>query len=252
MPESDALNLPAYGLDDIHSSCRDEWFTPAGHLLALNHGNDDRMVGDRFLVNGVVNPYLEIPQGMNAPACPEQPNARRYNFAFRAGRLIRSDGGFLPAPVPHRSAAGAGRTRRAAGRFWRRRDRIKLVSRSFAALAGEIAPIGSPARSASRSCARAASRSTRPFSPVPAQLGRSGVHQVRPGQAFRMGLGERGHDTSTLLHDATCARRHLARDQRRRGLSTLVPRTAFSSRARSRHRERALRPLEAGGRTRSS
>jgi blue copper oxidase len=104
---SDALPLPRqYGVDDFPMIVQDRQFDRNAGLTYTwrEHieGMAMRVLGDQFLVNGVINPYLDIPQGTVRLRLLNGSDTRRYCFAFEDGRafnIIASDGGLLPAPV---------------------------------------------------------------------------------------------------------------------------------------------------------
>lgn len=102
---SDSLNIPKeYGVDDIPLIIQDKKFDADGNY---NYDLDmqDRMMGlhgDVYLINGEINPYLEVPQGKVRFRLLNGSNARTYQFQLSNGsafQQIASDGGFLEQPA---------------------------------------------------------------------------------------------------------------------------------------------------------
>lgn len=90
-----ALNLPrTYGTDDFPIILMDRKYLPSGdfNLSAL---------GDSMLVNGVPNPYLNVPAQVVRLRVLNGSNARTFNLGFSDNRnfqVIASDGGLIAAP----------------------------------------------------------------------------------------------------------------------------------------------------------
>jgi len=102
---SDALPLPrTYGVDDLPLVVQDKRLNADGSLAYMESmGDRDFMLGDRILVNGVENPYVELPAGLVRLRLLNGSSTRRYTFALEDGRTfhqIASDGGFLETPAP--------------------------------------------------------------------------------------------------------------------------------------------------------
>lgn len=101
---SEALNLPkTYGVDDIPVMVQDKQFNPDGSLAPPQGG---RFLGNTIMVNGTVNPVLEVPQKQIRLRLLNGSNARYYNFRLSDGSTfnkIATEGGFLNAPVPMKS-----------------------------------------------------------------------------------------------------------------------------------------------------
>ncbi len=102
---SDAAPLPrTYGVDDVPLVVQDKRLNADGSIAYMETmGDRDFMMGDRIFVNGVENPYLELPAGLVRLRLLNGSSTRRYAFALEDGRTfhqIASDGGFLEAPVP--------------------------------------------------------------------------------------------------------------------------------------------------------
>lgn len=103
--ESDALDLPAsHGVDDFTLVLQDRRFTADFQMpyAPTMHDNMAGMAGDTIVVNGVVDPYLEIPAGRIRLRLLNGSNGSFYTLRFSDGRAfhqIASDGGLLAAPV---------------------------------------------------------------------------------------------------------------------------------------------------------
>ncbi len=102
------LGLPhRWGVDDIPLIVQDRRIDADGTLLYMNAMMDMMgMKGDRFLVNGVEGPYVDVPAQQVRLRLLNGSNARLYNFAFADGRafhVVASDGGLLARPVELRS-----------------------------------------------------------------------------------------------------------------------------------------------------
>ncbi|MCB1492069.1 MAG: multicopper oxidase domain-containing protein, partial [Rhodobiaceae bacterium] len=106
-PDAGDQGLPSdYGVDDIPLVIQDRAFGPDGELVyvkrgpALMHG----FRADTILVNGAVRPVAGVPAGLVRLRLVNGSNARIYHLRFsddRSFHQIASDGGLLPAPVPH-------------------------------------------------------------------------------------------------------------------------------------------------------
>ncbi|MGB7448412.1 MAG: multicopper oxidase domain-containing protein [Ornithinimicrobium sp.] len=103
-PAEQALDLPAeYGVDDIPLIVQDKKFHNDGTL------DEDQFMfqsagvtGDTVLVNGTVDPYLNVSTEHVRLRLLNASNTRPYNFAFADNRdfaMIASDGGLLSEPV---------------------------------------------------------------------------------------------------------------------------------------------------------
>lgn len=108
--ESAALDLPAsHGEDDFTLVLQDRRFTTDGQMPYAPSMHDQMagMAGDVALVNGVINPYLEVPAGRVRLRVLNGSNGSFYNLHFADGRQfwqIATDGGLLAAPVPMSAA----------------------------------------------------------------------------------------------------------------------------------------------------
>jgi FtsP/CotA-like multicopper oxidase with cupredoxin domain len=90
-----------YGRYDIPLLFQDRQFQADGSL-AYDTFEHDGFIGDRFLVNGVIQPYLPVARRKYRFRLLNGSNARHYEFFLSSGRrffVIGSDGGLLPEPV---------------------------------------------------------------------------------------------------------------------------------------------------------
>jgi FtsP/CotA-like multicopper oxidase with cupredoxin domain len=91
--------LPSgYGNYDIPMVFQDRQFNADGSL-AYNDFDHDGFVGDRFLVNGVIQPYLPVANRKYRFRLLNGSNARYYELFLSSGDkffVIGSDGGLLP------------------------------------------------------------------------------------------------------------------------------------------------------------
>ena len=94
--------LPSgYGRYDIPMVFQDRQFAANG-TLAYSDFNHDGFIGDRFLVNGDVQPYLPVARRKYRFRWLNGSNARQYEFFLSSGEkfvVIGSDGGLLPQPA---------------------------------------------------------------------------------------------------------------------------------------------------------
>ncbi|XJZ28064.1 multicopper oxidase family protein [Bacillota bacterium Lsc_1132] len=103
---SDRLNIPKdYGKNDIPLVIQDRNFN-SDSTFEYKLGMHDIMMGlqgNTILVNGAVNPYLNVPAGKVRLRLLNGSNARTYAFRLSNNQQfyqIASDGGLLPSPVP--------------------------------------------------------------------------------------------------------------------------------------------------------
>ncbi len=99
------IGLPhTWGVDDIPLVLQDRRIDADGRLVYMNQQGDSMgMKGDRFLVNGREQPYVNVPAQWVRLRLLNGSNARLYNVALadrRPFRVIASDAGLLPRPVP--------------------------------------------------------------------------------------------------------------------------------------------------------
>ncbi|MFA0196319.1 multicopper oxidase CueO [Vibrio artabrorum] len=108
--ESDALNLPSdWGINDIPVIIQDRKFNKQGQfdyelLDIINVATG--FAGDTMLVNGALNPVVDVPQGWVRFRALNGSNARSYLLSFSDHRefyVVASDSGFLEKPVPMKS-----------------------------------------------------------------------------------------------------------------------------------------------------
>lgn len=103
------LGLPhTWGVDDIPVVVQDRRIAANGQLLYMTETMRDLMgmKGDRFLVNGREQPYVEVPAQRVRLRLLNGSNARSYNFALDDGRpfnVVASDSGLLARPAVARA-----------------------------------------------------------------------------------------------------------------------------------------------------
>jgi FtsP/CotA-like multicopper oxidase with cupredoxin domain len=94
--------LPSgYGNYDIPMVFQDRQFAADGSLSYDNFDHDG-FLGDRFLVNGVIQPYLPVAKRKYRFRLLNGSNARHYELFLSSGHqffVIGSDGGLLPQPA---------------------------------------------------------------------------------------------------------------------------------------------------------
>ncbi|MEM7038798.1 MAG: multicopper oxidase domain-containing protein, partial [Bacteroidota bacterium] len=92
-----ALPLPrTYGVDDFPIIIQDKAFNANNQLIFAE-------VGDTVMINGTMNPFLEVPAQMVRFRLLNGSNQRVYNFAVPNNLnafQIGTDGGLLSAPLP--------------------------------------------------------------------------------------------------------------------------------------------------------
>jgi len=100
-----ALPLPkTYGIDDIPVVVQDRDFT-SGKMNTYSLTENEIMDGKReetLVINGTIDPYVEVPQGWVRLRLLNGSNARFYRFYLRGNEIfykIATEGGFLEAPV---------------------------------------------------------------------------------------------------------------------------------------------------------
>ncbi|MDD4139198.1 MAG: multicopper oxidase domain-containing protein [Eubacteriales bacterium] len=103
---SDQLNLPqTYGQNDIPLIVQDRSFNRDGSL-AIRTSMMGVAAGDTLLINGTVNPYLDVAGEAVRFRILNASNAQNMTFRFSDNSRfwqIASDGGFLAAPLIRRS-----------------------------------------------------------------------------------------------------------------------------------------------------
>jgi FtsP/CotA-like multicopper oxidase with cupredoxin domain len=99
---SDSLNLPKdYGVNDFPVIVQDRNFAPDG---SFDHQTNMMGVvpGDTLLVNGTIEPFVEVNRGKVRLRLVDASNSENYSFTMSDGsafQQVASDGGFLEAPV---------------------------------------------------------------------------------------------------------------------------------------------------------
>lgn len=100
---SQKLNLPKkYGVDDFPLVVQDRTFSKAGQFDYQADYNADGTEGNTLLVNGTLNPYINVTTNQVRLRLLNGSNARTYHFTLNHGATIRqiaTDGGFLNQPV---------------------------------------------------------------------------------------------------------------------------------------------------------
>lgn len=100
---SKSLNIPKeYGVNDIPLIVQDRYFDNSGNLSYDNSKMMDGALGNTILVNGTINPYLDVKRVKMRFRLVNGSNARIYTFALSNDdefEQIASDGGFLEKPV---------------------------------------------------------------------------------------------------------------------------------------------------------
>ena len=106
--ESDAIDLPkTYGVDDIPIVIQDRSFNDDGTLFysagsGMGMSSMRGMLGDVIIVNGVVNPYLEVPNKEVRLRILNGSNARFYTLKLnnnKSFKQIASDNALLESSV---------------------------------------------------------------------------------------------------------------------------------------------------------
>lgn len=102
------LGLPhRYGINDIPVVLQDRRLDEQGRLLYMDQVGDVMgMKGDRFLVNGIEQPHVQVGADWLRLRLLNGSNARFYNLAFEDDRdffVIAGDAGLLPEPARRQS-----------------------------------------------------------------------------------------------------------------------------------------------------
>ncbi|MGG6447409.1 multicopper oxidase family protein [Pseudobacillus badius] len=102
---SEKLDIPKeYGVNDVPLIIQDKQMDDEGQFdydLSM-HDTMMGLQGDTILVNGAINPYLEVPKGLMRLRLLNGSNARIYEFSLNNDQeffQIASDGGLLEKPV---------------------------------------------------------------------------------------------------------------------------------------------------------
>lgn len=100
---SDSLDLPKdYGINDFPIIVQDRFFDEDNQFNYQDIQNMDGTQGDTLLVNGTINPYIEVKNEQIRLRLVNGSNARNYQFNLSSKEKfyqIASDGGFLNEPV---------------------------------------------------------------------------------------------------------------------------------------------------------
>lgn len=104
---SDTLPLPKeYGINDFPVVIQDRFFETDNQLDYARAYSPDGTYGDTLLVNGTINPYIEVKNEKVRLRLLNGSNARNYQFRLSDNSTfyqIASDGGLLNEPVPMES-----------------------------------------------------------------------------------------------------------------------------------------------------
>ncbi len=97
-----AATLPAtYGVDDIPVIIQDRDFIEDGQLdFAIDEGDNGNLDGT-LTVNGTINPFVEVPEGLVRLRLLNGSQARIYRLSVEGAEMVKiaSDGGYLASPV---------------------------------------------------------------------------------------------------------------------------------------------------------
>ena len=100
---SDSLDLPKdYGINDFPIIVQDRFFDEDNQFNYQDIQNMDGTQGDTLLVNGTINPYIEVKNEKIRLRLVNGSNARNYQFNLSSKEnfyQIASDGGFLNEPI---------------------------------------------------------------------------------------------------------------------------------------------------------
>ncbi|MDE2844938.1 MAG: multicopper oxidase domain-containing protein, partial [Chloroflexota bacterium] len=94
--------LPAtYGVDDIPVIIQDRDFTVDGQLDFAIDEDDEGKLYSTLTVNGTINPFVEVPEGLVRLRLLNGSQARIYRLSVDGAAMtkIASDGGYLASPV---------------------------------------------------------------------------------------------------------------------------------------------------------
>lgn len=135
---SESLDIPKnYGVNDIPLILQDRRFNKDGSFSYKTQMIDnDGMLGDKFLVNGVINPYLEIKENKIRFRILNGSNARIYKLALSDNSnfyQIASDGGLLEKSFPTKSLMlASGERAEIIVDFSKYKDKEELILKSLA------------------------------------------------------------------------------------------------------------------------
>lgn len=103
---SEELNLPNdYGINDIPLIVQDRSFNSDGSF-SYRTSMMGVEAGDEILINGTINPYLNVHKGNVRFRILNASNSQNFEFRLSDGsdfQQIASDGGFLEAPLSYKS-----------------------------------------------------------------------------------------------------------------------------------------------------
>ncbi len=106
--ETTGFHLPSYPQFDIPLAFADKVFDPATHLAVFDLFNLDGILGDKFLVNGKIQPFFEVQPRRYRFRLLDTGPSRFYEFfltdlnnlsAVNPFWVIANDGNLLPMPV---------------------------------------------------------------------------------------------------------------------------------------------------------
>ena len=97
-----ATALPAtYGVDDVPVIIQDRDFTEDGQLdFAIDEGDNGKLYAT-LTVNGTIDPFIEVPEGLVRLRLLNGSQARIYALSVEGADMIKiaSDGGYMASPV---------------------------------------------------------------------------------------------------------------------------------------------------------
>jgi len=103
---SEQLNLPKdYGINDIPLIVQDRSFNSDGSF-AYRTSMMGVLAGDTIMINGTINPYLNVSKGNVRFRILNASNSQNFEFNLSDGsnfQQIASDGGFLESPLARKS-----------------------------------------------------------------------------------------------------------------------------------------------------
>lgn len=135
---SESLDIPKnYGVDDIPLILQDRRFNNDGSFSYKTQMIDnDGMLGDKFLVNGVINPFFEVKENKMRFRLLNGSNARIYKLALSDNSdfyQIASDGGLLEKPVQLKSLMlASGERAEIIVDFSKYKDKEEIILKSLA------------------------------------------------------------------------------------------------------------------------
>jgi FtsP/CotA-like multicopper oxidase with cupredoxin domain len=110
--ETTGFRLPSFPQFDIPLAFADKVYDPQSHLLEFDLFNLDGILGDKFLVNGKIQPFLEVQPRRYRFRLLDTGPSRFYEFFLTDPHslgatlpfwVIANDGNLLPAPVTVKS-----------------------------------------------------------------------------------------------------------------------------------------------------